>query len=211
MSRENGAHLLHLVRRRLASRPLHVDQLLDPRPEEHAVTAAHPLFESEMEEQAAEIVETDVRTAPAAEDLEQDLLMLARRANLPDRAAPGQSRAAAPPPPLIDWLADLPRFQPQQVGNSVSLIGNLKNLALVSSLIEQCLAAQRFDRTLPSSPRSGTSWFNELLAVGLDSEAADKGKLQDGPGLVLRRFHQKRSSIVVKAGQVKAGSWSRVA
>lgn len=61
---------------------LHVDQLLDARLEEEVVTAADPFVETQVQEQASQVLEVDVRVAAAPEDLEQSLLMSTHRAKL---------------------------------------------------------------------------------------------------------------------------------
>jgi hypothetical protein len=63
--------LPHLVRLRLASGPLHVDQILDPWLEEDVVAAAYPLSEPEVQEKPTQFVKPDVRIASAPENREQ--------------------------------------------------------------------------------------------------------------------------------------------
>ena len=63
------------------------------------MTAPHPLFEPEVQEKATEIVEPDVRIAPAVEDLDEGLLMPGHCMRLPSRANPGQRGAVKSLPP----------------------------------------------------------------------------------------------------------------
>lgn len=107
MPRNDGADLPDLIRLRLATGALHVDQLLDPRSYEDVMAASHPFLESEMQEQSPQVVEADVRVAPASEDLEQSLLMLGHSAKLPHRGVPGQVPVTTTLPPQNVYWTDL--------------------------------------------------------------------------------------------------------
>ncbi len=68
---DDGVNLFHLVRFRIASRPLQVDQFLASFPVKNVMAATHPFVESQVQKKASQVVEANAGVATAAKNPEQ--------------------------------------------------------------------------------------------------------------------------------------------
>jgi hypothetical protein len=81
---DHGSHLLYLVRLRITSHGLQVQNLLHSSLGEDVVAAANSLIQSKMAEQTTETVERDVRIRSAAQEFGEKAIAFNHSQSLPE-------------------------------------------------------------------------------------------------------------------------------